>query len=118
MSWDVSIETDPVVVTHDCPNCGGHADGKSIDFEVNITYNVGLMLRLAGIHPSIVDGMYAKTARPVFTHAVRLMLDNPSYFKRFDSDNKWGTYATTLNAVEGINNALAAADEDAVLRWV
>jgi hypothetical protein len=117
MSWDVSIETDPFVM-HDCPNCGGHNDGISIDFEVNITYNVGLMLRLAGIHPTVVNGMTAKEARTIFVHATKVMLDNPAYFMRFDADNKWGTYATTLKAVEGINNALAVAPDDSKLRWM
>jgi len=103
MSWWVSLET-PVVAPH---------------LEVNITYNVGTMLRRAGIHPNIINGMGVEDATEVFKHAVLLMSANPDYFREFDAKNGWGTFETTFEAVNEIYRALLKAEHDVGLkmRW-
>jgi len=114
MSYDVSIR-EPVVI-HDCPNCGGH-EGDEV-FEVNITYNVSTMLRRAGLHHEMLNGMSVKKARLVVHHAAQLMEDNRLYFSEFEASNGWGTYDTTLKAIVALERALNHADDDNVLRWV
>jgi len=103
MSYWVSIET-PVVAPH---------------LEVNITHNVGTMLRRAGIHPKVINGMDVETATEVFKHSMLLMSANPDYFREFDAKNGWGTYDTTFEAVCEIYRALLKAEHDVglVMRW-
>ena len=103
MSWWVSIQA-PVVA----PN-----------LEVNITYNVGTMLRRAGIHPDIINGMSVEDATEVFKHAVVLMADNPEDFRQFNAKNGWGTFESTFEAVNQIYQGLLKAEHDSGLtvRW-
>ena len=96
MSYWVSIES-PVVAPH---------------LEVNITYNVGTMLKRAGIHPKVINGMGVEQATEVFKHAVLLMADNPEYFRKMDAANGWGTYDTTFTAVRDIYQTLLQAEHD------
>jgi len=113
MSWWVSIEGQPVV--HDCPNCGGH-EGEEV-FSQNITYNVGTMLRRAGLYPRILNGMTVAETQPVLKNAVILMSENPEYFRQFNAKNGWGTFETTFVAVDNIYKALIDADDSLRLRW-
>jgi hypothetical protein len=113
MSWDVSIQDK--FVTHDCPNCGGHEG--AVTFEQNITYNVGTMLRRAGLHPQVLNGMKVSQAYGIVINALQLMEDNRAYFGRYDADNGWGTCATTITAVRAIYKAMDEGMDDDVLRW-
>ena len=101
MSWWVSVQPQ-----HPTP-----------DLDVNITYNVGRMLRRAGMHPNIINGMKVSEAYPIVSNGVAVMEDNPDYFRMFDAVNGWGTYETTLKAVVEIGRALYQADNDDIVRW-
>jgi len=105
MSWDVSIQA-KVEVPH---------------LDQNITYNVGPMLRRAGLHPRILHGMTVVDAQPIFKEAVILMAENPDYFRQFNAENGWGTFETTFVAVDTIYKALCEVDDLAAselrLRW-
>lgn len=114
MSWDISIKSATII--HDCPNCGGHEPERS--FEQNMTYNVGTMIRRAGIHPQVLNGMTAIQAFPIVRNGLLVMEGNKQYFEMFDSDNGWGTYATTITAIRNINNALESSEDDDIVRWV
>ena len=91
------------------------------DLDVNITYNVSTMLRRAGLHPHVLDGMTVRDARPVVGHAHKLMKDHPHYFSTLNAQNGWGTYETTLEAVGTIRRALVDVPEEQLdllrLRW-
>ena len=86
-------------------------------FEGNLTYNVGLMLRRAGIHPHILEGQMVKVVRPVIENAYMTMFENPDYFRQFEASNGWGTYESTMKFVSNLNVYLASAPDDYVMRW-
>ena len=116
MSWDVTIERQ--ALTHEvCSWCEGHEQGS--DFELNITYNVGNMLRRAGIHPKVLNGMKVEKALPIVKNGYAIMYDNPDYFRQFRPDNGWGTVKSTLDALRDLLNALehGSHPRDKV-RWV
>ena len=116
MSWDVSIQRDSLIV-HECPDCSGHPQDPR--FEVNITYNVGNMLRRAGIHPKVLDGMSVEEALPIVKNGYAIMYDNPDYFRQFRPDNGWGTVKSTLDALRDLLNALEhGSHPDDKVRWV
>ena len=114
MSWDVTIKEEPLI--HDCPNCGGHGGG--VVFEQNITYNVGTMIRRAGIHPQVLNGMKVSEAYAIVRNGLLVMEGNKTYFEQFDADNGWGTYATTITAVRAIYKAMDTGNDDDIVRWV
>jgi hypothetical protein len=102
MSWDVRIEP---------------PETETFPFEDNVTYNVSTMLKRAGLHPEILNGMTAHKAKPVVHYAYELMADNPEYFKRFDATNGWGTYGTTLAFVQRMHEYLQEAPANYIVRW-
>ena len=116
MSWDVTIERQ--ALTHEvCSWCEGHEQGS--DFELNITYNVGNMLRRAGIHPKVLDGMSVTEALLIVKNGYAVMHDNPSYFDQFVPQNGWGTVETTLAALLSFLNVLEhGSHPDDKVRWV
>ena len=103
MSWWITIE-------HPDPT-------PTIDLNLNVTYNVGAMLRRAGVHPSIMDGMDVTLAHEVVDNACWLIDANQEYFRKFEPDNKWGTVETTLTALRKLRKALNEAPEGMVVRW-
>jgi hypothetical protein len=86
-------------------------------FEVNMTYNVGRMIRRAGVHPKVMDGMKPDQAVEVVGNAVAVMSANKGYFKQFEPDNGWGTVETTLNSLQELYHYLQKAPEHYVVRW-
>lgn len=85
----------------------------SVDYYGNVTYNVTKMLRLAGIHPEVMNGLDAGIAHTVVVHALAAMEANPDYFRQFEAENGWGTYETTLDFVKQLEVALLYLDDDA-----
>jgi len=91
---------------------------RPAEFEGNVTYNVSTMLRRAGIHPAILNGLTVKEVRPVIEHAYMVMYDNADYFRRFEASNGWGTYETTFKFVTNLNTYLINdAPDDYVMWW-
>jgi hypothetical protein len=103
MSWDVSLEQPNMI---EMPH-----------LDQNITYNVGPMLRRAGLHPKVLNGMTVEQALPITREAVVLMADHPEYFSQFDAKNGWGSYGSTFDAVTAIHRALLQADIRLIVRW-
>jgi hypothetical protein len=102
MSWDVTVEP------------------ENMDFELfeaNVTYNVGRMLRRAGIHPRLMDGMKPDIAVEVIGNAVSVMVENREYFRQFEPDNGWGTVETTLKALTELYHYLQKCPEHYIVRW-
>ena len=86
-------------------------------FDRNLTYNVKVMLNRAGIHPWVLDGLTVKDVRPVIENAYMVMFDNPDYFRRFEAPNGWGTYESTMSVITDLNDYLATAPDEYVMRW-
>ena len=87
------------------------------DLEINLTYNVSGMLRRAGLHPNVVNGMKVNEAYPIVSNVVAVMEDNPDYFRKYNPENGWGSYEHTLEALVKIGTALYEANDDDILRW-
>jgi len=113
MSWDITLRDEYSV--HDCPNCGGHEG--AVVFEANMTYNVGTMIRRAGLHPQVLNGMKVSQAYGIIKNGLLVMEQNAQYFKQFDSDNGWGTYATTVTCIRSLYEAMDEGHDDDILRW-
>jgi hypothetical protein len=84
-------------------------------YERNVTYNVSTMLKRAGFHPNVVDGMTAVQLRPVVSHAVCVMEDNPSYFELFNPENGWGSYENVMEFLVELSLYLKEAPDDYVM---
>ena len=93
------------------------AEMRVAPFEGNFTYNVSTMLRRAGVHPVVMNGMSALNARVVLRHAVALMEDNMVYFRQFDAPNGWGTVGTTLIHLREMSNYLEKCPDEYIVRW-
>lgn len=85
-------------------------------FEKNVTYNVSTMLKRAGFHPNIVNGLSAEVLRPVVRHAWQALVDNPEYFQKFDPENGWGSYNGVKNFLSDLDTFLVSAPDDFVMR--
>lgn len=118
MSWWWSIDSDPETYTHDCPNCGGHYKESEEMFSINVTYNVGTMLRNAGLHKEILDDKSVEYVLPIVDASYRLMRMNRGFFEQFNAKNGWGTYDTTIEAVEKFWRALRSANKTNIVRWI
>jgi len=122
MSWWIEIYDDPDTLIHDCPNCGGHHKPSEEVFSVNVTYNVSKMLRYAGLHKEILDDKDVEYVLPIVDAAYRLMRMNRGFFTQFEAPvqpdgTKWGTYDTTIDAVEKFWQALKVASKTNIVRW-
>ena len=84
-------------------------------FEGNQTYNLSTMFKRAGFHPNAFSGMDARTLRPIVDNAVRLMEDNPEYFKKYNPDNGWGSYEGAVNFLKGLQGYLALCPSEYIL---
>lgn len=102
MSWDVTVEPEPIEIEI---------------YEANVTYNVGRMIRRAGIHPKVIDGMKADLAVEVVGNAAAVMSENREYFKQFEAPNGWGTVESTLKMMTLLYHYLQKCPEDYVVRW-
>ncbi len=80
-------------------------------YEGNITFNLGPMLRRAGIHPAILDGMDTCDAEPVIYHAHMLLRENEAYFSNFNAANGWGIYENCVEFVSNLYDAVIAAED-------
>ena len=86
------------------------------EYERNMTYNVSSMLKLAGFHPDVLNGVEVKRLRPVVTYVRQALTDNPTYFERFNPKNGWGSYRGTLEFIKELDKYLIDAPDDFVFR--
>lgn len=78
---------------------------NSYVFEANITHNLAKMAENAGIYkylwrPDEIKIDYAEQLISPLTIGLTLLESNPSYFRKFDPPNGWGTYDTLVSFVE------------------
>lgn len=103
-----------------CPNCD-HAlsDGEDV-FWHNITHNLGRMASEAGFYKQLwrPEENEIETAGQLAPHiedGLRRLKCSPKKYKKFNSDNAWGTYE---DFVPWLEKLLAACKEypDAIVR--
>ena len=86
------------------------------EFEQNVTYNNSSILKLAGFHPDVLNGVEVARLRPVVTYVEQVLRDNPEYFEQFDPENGWGGYESTFEFIVKLAKYLLDAPDDFVLR--
>jgi hypothetical protein len=91
MGWDFWLEVDT-----------GGEQLVSIGDSVNHTHNTNGMWRLAGLELKEADGKLAAEVGPLVTAAVGWMLDNESLCRPMEPPNGWGTYESTVSALERV----------------
>lgn len=79
-------------------------------FSTNITHNLNKMADEAGIYqacwrPEEINAVKAKDIISILKKGLKKMKTNPEYFKKFDSENEWGTYEQFVPWVENYLNA-------------
>ena len=87
---------------------------RHAEFDYNLTYNLSSMMRRAGFHPNIFNGMTAVNLRPIVSHAVAVMEDNADYFRMFNPRNGWGTYEIALEFLTELALYLHTAPDEYV----
>lgn len=79
-------------------------------FDANITHNLNKMADAAGIYeacwrPEEIGATKASDIIPILEKGFEDMKARPEHFKKFDSDNGWGTYKDFLPWIESYLNA-------------
>ena len=74
-------------------------------FDANITHNLNKMADAAGIYeacwrPEEIGAIKASDIIPILEKGFEDMKARPEHFKKFDSENGWGTYKDFLPWVE------------------
>ena len=87
-------------------------------YERNVTYNNSTILKRAGFHPSVLNGINVYRLIPVVNNCITLMEDNLEYFKQFDPDNGWGGYDDVLNFFHEVRNYMVDAPDAYILKVV
>ena len=85
-------------------------------YERNVTYNVSSILKLAGFHPAVLNGVTVVKLRPVVTYVRQSLTDRPDYFRRFEPENGWGSYDGVLEFITELDAYLMDAPDEYVLR--
>jgi hypothetical protein len=81
-----------------------------------LTYNVGPMLKRAGFHPNILNGMTVVELRPVVSNALAVLKHNQEYFEQFNPENGWGDYGGVLVFLLKLERYLYKASDSYVMR--
>lgn len=98
MSLDVTLIT-RCVKTATCHECGNKylKKAEAWSFTANITHNLGWMAKEAGIYlqvwrPEEVGIKKASQMVNPLEEGLALLKSDPERFKKFEPENKWGTY--------------------------
>jgi hypothetical protein len=97
MSLDVYLKSEfPTQVICTCSCCGNEhtTEEYTFYFDANITHNLNVMADKVGIyemlwHPKI---KYARELIDPLKAGLAKLKANPQYYRRFEPENKWGTY--------------------------
>ncbi len=89
-------------------------------FEANITHNLNLMAREAGIYeacwrPENINVINAKDIIPVLEKGILEMKATPDRFKKFNPDNGWGCYDDFIVWLERYLNACKKYPESEIV---
>jgi len=86
-------------------------DGHKIEvFWINITHNLNKMADKAGIYKALWqpnENGYEKAGEiiKILENGLKLLKNNPEYFKKFNASNGWGLYEHFIPFVEKVLNA-------------
>ena len=84
-------------------------------WEWNLTYNLSTMLRRAGFHPNVIDGMTVVNLRPIVRNAWMVLADNPRYFTTLNPPNGWGNYEGAVEFLYKLHKYLEDAPDEYVM---
>ena len=101
MSYD--FEVSPVNAGHDI-------------YEKNVTYNLSTMLKRAGFHPKVLNGLTVEVLRRPVQDAMLVLANNPAYFVQFAPANGWGTVDTARSFLQGLHKYLKDAPDEYTLK--
>lgn len=106
MSLDISL---CVMNGCDCPHCNSEHLETEV-FDANITHNLGVMAREAGIYhhlwrPEELNITKAKELIEPLTNGLSDMKNKPEHYKKFNSSNGWGLYEHFIPWIEKYLNA-------------
>lgn len=87
-------------------------------YEHNVTYNLSTMLKRAGFHPHLFDGMTVEQLRRPVEDSMLLMTANAGYFKAFAPKNGWGDVNTALRFLRTLHKYLTDAPDEYVLKVI
>ena len=75
---------------------------KTPVFSANITHNLALMAKQAGIYEALwgAEGVRAEDLAHKLDRAIDKLKKDPEYFKKFSPQNGWGSYETLLEFLE------------------
>ncbi len=73
------------------------------EFDYNLTYNLGAMLRRAGFNPALFDILGVDELALMTKNALFLMRENRVYFKRFEPDSGYGDVMTAILFLETLD---------------
>jgi hypothetical protein len=79
-------------------------------FESNITHNLGIMAKEAGIYqacwrPEEINAEYASDIIPLLEKGLKDLKAKPEHYKQFNASNGWGSYEHFVPWVEEYLNA-------------
>lgn len=96
MSYDISLYRKGIK----------NAERIYYDYDGNITYNVCEMLEVAfgEQHLKKWNNKPVNEFIEEFKKGYEDMMLNPTKYKKYDSPNGWGTYETTLKAIQNLYN--------------
>jgi hypothetical protein len=99
-----------------CPHCGEFFGEEMCVFDTNITHNLGKVAFEAGIYKYIwrpdENGITvtSQLISPLYD-GLKLLKSNPERFRKFEPENKWGTYDLFIEWLEKyINTCLKYPD--------
>lgn len=108
MSLDISLR---IIKTLTCECCNSVYTDKSYEvYDGNITHNLGTMAKEAGIyqilwHPEKLGITFASEIIKQLEYGLKLLKNDPEYYKTFSSKNGWGLYEDFVPFVEKYLNA-------------
>lgn len=106
MSYDVDlvVDTGRTHIDHD-----GIVKSDPISvWDGNITYNLGPMMRAAGVELRDLHNLPAPAVANILSTAIGKMNAHPNQYREFDSPNGWGVYEDCLSFLTGLRDACQA----------
>lgn len=115
MSLDISLHE-----TVKCPYCKATVDTRKELYTGNITHNLNIMAKEAGIYkelwcPKETGIDYAKELIAPLENGLKVMREDPKYFEQFNPKNGWGCYDGLVKSVVSYLNACKEFPESRVI---
>lgn len=124
MSLDFYLKGEPRKVKCRCTECNHEHEREESEtiFSRNITHNLGKMADAAGIYmclwrPEEIPVKRASEIIGMLRVGLKKLKDNPEHYKKFDSENGWGTYVHFVPFVEEILHACEDNPDALIDTW-